>query len=286
MSGGVWVKIWPEEPEGLDTLATVSNFAYVSGAAGMSYVTNVVGLDGGGIAMMHTMLGDAGYSSRSIPAGTFDEQGFEMPTVFAEPSEPRTFSFDCSEPGILHAAMIAAGGAGGVSQWANTGADVYQPQGAPGGAGGLLVSTIDSPYIFLPFAGSYTVVIGGRTPAKSGYGVRSGQNTTITHDDTGFTITAVGGGGGGSAASNSGYPMPAGNGGSAGSPVYDNALTSNNEAARMARGRSVPGQGHDAGRSDTYCAPGAGGAGSVGYDGGSMGTAVGGDGVDLRVRRA
>ena len=121
MSGGVWVKIWPEEPEGLDTLATVSNFAYVSGAAGMSYVTNVVGLDGGGIAMMHTMLGDAGYSSRSIPAGTFDEQGFEMPTVFAEPSEPRTFSFDCSEPGILHAAMIAAGGAGGVSQWANTG---------------------------------------------------------------------------------------------------------------------------------------------------------------------
>ena len=165
----------------------------------------------------------------------------------------------------------------------DTGADVYQPQGAPGGAGGLLVSTIDSPYIFLPFAGSYTVVIGGRTPAKSGYGVRSGQNTTITHDDTGFTITAVGGGGGGSAASNSGYPMPAGNGGSAGSPVYDNALTSNNEAARMARGRSVPGQGHDAGRSDTYCAPGAGGAGSVGYDGGSMGTAVGGDGVDLRV---
>ena len=68
MSGGVWVKIWPEEPEGLDTLATVSNFAYVSGAAGMSYVTNVVGLDGGGIAMMHTMLGDAGCGSR-YPCG-------------------------------------------------------------------------------------------------------------------------------------------------------------------------------------------------------------------------
>ena len=40
---------------GLDTL-TVSNFARQR-AAGMSYVTNVVGLDGGGIAMMHTMLG-------------------------------------------------------------------------------------------------------------------------------------------------------------------------------------------------------------------------------------
>ena len=75
--------------------------------------------------------------------------------------------------------------------------------------------------------------------------------------------------------------MPAGNGGSAGSPVYDNALTSNNEAARMARGRNVPGQGH-ALDALTHCAPG-GWSGSVGYDGGSMGTAVGGDGVDLRV---
>lgn len=268
---------------GLPGMAEVDGFTFVSGESGPDVSSQAVSLADGTSATIYTMLGDEGYATLSIPEGTFDEQGFEVPTLLAEPSlDPRTFSMNCSKPGVLYAAMIGAGGAGGASGWATANPN-YQPQGAPGGAGGLLVSTVDSPYIFLPFEGAYTIVVGGRTPAIASYGLSSGQNTTITHDATGFVVTAVGGGSGGSAASNSGYAFAAGNGGSAGAPLYDYALTTDSEAARRMRGRHVPGQGHDAGRSEGYCAPGAGGAGSVGYDGGSMGTAQGGDGVDLRV---
>lgn len=264
-------------------MAVVDNFSFVGGPAGITVKTQGVKLLDGSSATLYTLLGDDGFITRSVAPGTLDDQGFELPEEMAEPTQsPATFSFECTTPGILYGAMLASGGAGGASQWASSGSPIYQPQGAPGGAGGLIISHSTMPNIFLPYDGQYTVTVGGRTPANAGYGIRSGQNTTIIHDATGYVVTAVGGGGGGSAASNSGYGFAAGNGGSAGSPILDYALSTDTQAARMMRGRWVPGQGHDAGRTEGYAPPGAGGAGSPGYDGGSMGTAVGGDGVDLR----
>ena len=267
--------------------AQLSGFAIKGVTPANNYAAFSTKQIGGTRVMLHTFTGDTTYQTRSLSEADVQAEATErvidtadVPTVRVISKDPYEFTFTVDKVGILIGAVIAAGGAGGASGWATANPN-YQPQGAPGGAGGVLLSSLDNPCVFLPFTGTWTVSVGSRCPGHAGYGLSLAQNTTLTHDATGYVITAVGGGSGGSAASNSGYAFRAGTGGSAGAPLLDYALSTDSEAAKNMRGGWVPGQGHPAGRSEGYAAPGAGGAGGPGYDGGSMGTAVGGDGVDL-----
>jgi hypothetical protein len=267
--------------------AQLSGFAIKGATPANNYAAFTTKQIGGTRVMLHTFTGDTTYQTRSLSDADVEAEATErmidtadVPMVRVISKDPYEFTFTVDKVGILIGAVIAAGGAGGASGWATANPN-YQPQGAPGGAGGVLLSSLDNPCVFLPFTGTWTVSVGSRCPGHASYGLSLAQNTTLTHDATGYVITAVGGGSGGSAASNSGYGFRAGTGGSAGAPLLDYALSTDSEAAKNMRGGWVPGQGHPAGRTEGYAAPGAGGAGGPGYDGGSMGTAVGGDGVDL-----
>jgi hypothetical protein len=264
--------------------AQLSGFAIKGGTPANNYAAFSTKQIGGQRVQVHTFTGDTTYQTRSLSEADIEAEATkrmvdtaDVPTVRVISKDPCEFTFTVDKVGILIGAVIAAGGAGGVSGWGS-----YQPQGAPGGAGGVLLSSLNNPCVFLPFTGTWTVSVGSRCPGMLNYGLSLAQNTTLTHDATGYVITAVGGGSGGSAASASGYSFRAGTGGSAGAPLYDYVTSDpNSEPTKHMRGGWVPGQGHGAGRTEGYAPPGAGGAGGPGYDGGTIGTAVGGDGVDL-----
>ena len=277
MSGGIWVKVYPDDNGGggggFSPAQITSDPVTVS--ALVDPVSYTVTLNDGSSKKLWVLQGNTGSAStlrlteeaKEKIAQKVKTVG-ESPVIMTPyPQEQATYSVGLGA-GVLYGVMVASGGTSGSA----TNTSGY---GGGGGAGGVVGfgAKIQVP---IAEAGTFTFTVGSTTPEQTSsfntqYDILNGQPTFMSDASGNVIASALGGGHGGYYFND--YMTP-GQGGSGGGSILYGGDGGDDKWPFQRNGRGTPGQGQDG----ALWTSGGGAGGGYSQPGNER---EGGDGFDL-----